>query len=228
MKTADKYTPKNLEDVIYPNFATRHRIKAYSCGHLEGHIMLHGPNGTGKTTVAHLLATTLGGAQASKEECDFEDFLAKPKLRDYLLNAAAFAAMTSSGKHFLILNEFDKARKGVAKLWTALDQCGDGIMAIFTTNHPMEIDRGIRSRCDLIEFPGITAAAVLPRVQTILKSESLSLPDSQILSYLKREEHAADLRKYLKVVDVLLYLNSQGLSMPPWTPATAKLSVVKR
>ena len=126
--------------------------------------MLYGPNGTGKTTVANLLVRAIGGTNARLEDCDIEELLAKPKLRDYLRNASAWSRITAGDKYFLILNEFDYAKRGVNKLWTALDECGNDVMAIITTNNPMSIDRAVRSRFDMIEFAGIAAQAALPRI----------------------------------------------------------------
>ncbi len=51
MKIADKYSPQNLGEVVYPNEAVKVRIQAYMSSQLEGHLLLWGPNGTGKTTV---------------------------------------------------------------------------------------------------------------------------------------------------------------------------------
>ena len=55
MKTAIKYAPSNLNEVIYPSKAVELRVHAYATKQMEGHVMLYGPNGTGKTTLAQLL-----------------------------------------------------------------------------------------------------------------------------------------------------------------------------
>lgn len=226
MKTEVKYAPTSLSEVIFPNHAVQRRIHAYATGQLEGHVMLHGPNGTGKTTLAHLLVNAIGGTNARLETDDFDELLAKPKLRDYMRNASAWARFTPSDKYFLILNEFDNAKRGVSKFWTALDACGDGVMAIITTNHPMSIDRSVRSRFDMIEFPGVSARAVLPRIQYVLNAEGLTLPDAQVLHYLQQVEHLMDLRKYFKKADELLYLHSNGQPYPKWKASAPTLKVV--
>lgn len=226
MKCEIKYAPTNLNEVIYPSVAVERRIKGYGKGELEGHVMLHGPNGTGKTTVAKLLVQEIGGNGAMLEQLGFEELLAKQDLRGYLLQSAASARLTTSGKYFLLLNEFDNAKKGVNRLWTALDDCEGGVMAVITTNEPMDIHKSVRSRCDVIEMPGITAVAVLPRVQLALRSEGLHLPDQQVLHYLKAQERLMDLRKYFKVADDLLYMQRNGWPYPAWSGAAPTLKVV--
>ena len=226
MKCEIKYAPTNLNEVIYPNVAVERRIKGYGKGEMKGHVMLHGPNGTGKTTVAKLLVQEIGGNGAMLEPLGFEELLAKQDLRGHLLQSAALARLTTSGKYFLLLNEFDNAKKGVNKLWTALDDCADGVMAIITTNEPMGVHVSVRSRCDVIDMPGITAIAVLPRVQLALRSEGLHLPDQQVLHYLKAQERLMDLRKYFKVADELLYLQRNGLPFAPWSGSAPTLKAV--
>lgn len=226
MKTEEKYAPTNLDEVIYPSHAVQLRIQAYATGQMEGHVMLHGPNGTGKSSVAQLLVRAIGGPNARLETDDFDELLAKPKLRDYMRNASAWARFTPGDKYFVIFNEFDKAKRGVSKFWTALDECGDGVMAIITTNHPMNIDRSVRSRFDLIEMSGVSASAALPRIQYALNAEGLALPDAQVLYYLQQIEHLMDFRKYFKKADDLLFMHRNGLPFPKWKTVAPTFRVV--
>ena len=83
MKTAIKYAPQNLEEVIYPSVAVQKRIDAYAKGHLEGHVLLWGPNGSSKTTVANLLPYAIGGQDALVEDKEFDELLANKDLKLY-------------------------------------------------------------------------------------------------------------------------------------------------
>jgi hypothetical protein len=53
-----------------------------------------------------------------------------------------------------------------------------------------------------------------------VQAEGLVLPDMQVLHYLKQQEKDHDLRKYMGVLDQLLYRQNLGLPMPAWGKLT--------
>lgn len=227
MKVELKYAPQNLGEVIYPDATSKIRIQALGSGQLQGHIMLWGPNGTGKTSIARLLIETIGGVDANVDDVDYEDLLAKPDLKQYLKNACSISKWTGQSKFFILLNEFDNARVNPYKLWTAMDKCGDELMVIITTNEPMKVHKSVRSRCTEISMPALTAQIVLPRAQYILAAEGLVLSDAQVRAYLSNKQYSGDLRKYFALLDELLFLHNTGQPMPPWNSQTPVLNIVK-
>lgn len=232
MKMEIKYAPQSLADVIYPSIGVQRAVLGYGCGGLSGHVMLYGPNGTGKTTVANLLPHAIAGESAIIDT-NYEEVLSQNDIKGYLQRSCQLGSLNGSGKYFLVFHEFDNAKVKLEKLWTAMDDCGDQLMVIITTNNPMQVHQSIRSRCDEINMPALTAQSVLSRAQLVLDAEGLVLPDAQLLHYLKTEEHRGDLRKYMGILDKLLYLQQANLPMPAWMPAPPdvpvkpKLSVVK-
>jgi DNA polymerase III delta prime subunit len=224
--TMNNYIPTNLDEVIYPNASTELRLKAIGAGSMNSHVILHGPRGTAKTTTANLLATAIGGPNAHIET-NFSTLMAMPNLLFYLKQACHFAKLTTGSKCFLLFNEFDKFKGTPYQLWDAMDQIDRAdLMLIITTNNLMAIDESIRSRCRLIEFPAVSASAMLPRAQTILASNGLALPDAQVLSYLKGEERFGDIRKYLDLIDELLLIQKSGMAFPQWGGQKPLLTVV--
>jgi len=214
VQIAKKYAPTNLGEVIYPNDAVRIRIQAYMSGQLEGNLLLWGPNGTGKTSVADLLPHYIGGSSA-QVDTDFESILKRVDLNAYIANSCSVADLCEHKKYFMVFHEFDNAKSHVDALWKAMDKHADRLMVIITTNNPMSVHKSLRSRCDEIAFPALSARQVLSRAQKILCAEGIDLPDAQVLHYLTQIEHFGDLRKYLNKLDEIAYLHTTGSHFPP-------------
>ena len=214
MKTADKYKPTNLGEVIYPNEAVRKRIQGYMSGQLEGNILLHGPNGTGKTTVADMLPNYISGPNAYVENASFDDILKKSDMHGYIANSCSVANFSDS-KYFMVFHEFDNAKANISNFWTIIEKYSTRLMLIITSNEPMNIHKSLRSRCDEIAFPALTARQVLPRALKILAAEGVNLPDKQVLHYLTQIEHLGDLRKYMAKLDEIILLSKTGGTFPP-------------
>ena len=225
MKTANKYKPTNLGEVIYPSEAVRIRIQAYMSGNLEGNLLLWGPNGTGKTSVADLLPAYINNGDAHVDT-NYEAILKKDDLNGYIANSCSIAEWGGHKKHFMVFHEFDNAEDEVNELWTAMDKYSDKLMVIITTNDPMSVHKSLRSRCDEVHFPALTARQVLRRSQSILDQEGLTLPDAQVLHYLEQIEHFGDLRKYFAKLDEIILLSRMGAILPPF-PAIASKPRVK-
>lgn len=214
MKIADKYKPRNLAEVIYPSEAVRKRIQGYMSGQLEGNLLLHGPNGTGKTSVADLLPTYINNGEAMIDS-NYESILKKGDLNSYIANSCSVAEWSGQKKYFMVFHEFDHAKNDVSELWKAMDKFSDKLMVIVTTNNPMDVHKSLRSRCDEIAFPPLTARQVLPRALKILAEEGVNLPEKQVLHYLTQIEHLGDLRKYLAKLDEIIYQFETNGSFPP-------------
>ncbi len=215
MKTEIKYAPKNLSEVIYPSEAVRRRIQGYMSGQLEGNILLYGPNGTAKSTVANLLPYFISGPNAIVESEDVDEILSKKDLRSFIANSCSLAGLSGQGKYFLVFHEFDNAKVNLNKLWTTMDKYADQVMVIITTNNPMNVHKSLRSRCDEIKFPALTARQVLPRALKILAAENVDLSQQQVLHYLTQIEHLGDMRKYCAKLDEIIYNFNTGGTFPP-------------
>jgi DNA polymerase III delta prime subunit len=183
-------------------------------GQLEGNILLHGPNGTGKTTVADMLPNYISGPNAYVENASFDDILKKSDMHGYIANSCSVANFSDS-KYFMVFHEFDNAKANISNFWTIIEKYSTKLMLIITSNEPMNIHKSLRSRCDEIAFPALTARQVLPRALKILTAEGVNLPDKQVLHYLTQIEHLGDLRKYMAKLDEIILLSKTGGTFPP-------------
>lgn len=227
MKVEEKYAPTSLNDVVIPSVATANRLHGYANGGLSGHIILYGPHGTGKSTVAHLLPAAISGENAFVETKSLEELLAMKDLKGYLKQTAHVAKVLNGSKYFLVYDEADAVKGNFARFWTAVDDCGSDVMVIFTTNNPMAIPASIRSRSDEIAFPALTPQHFLPRAQFILHSEGVNLPDAQVLHYLTHVQHKSDIRKYCMKLDEVIHLSNIGLPLPAAPSVAANQPQIK-
>jgi len=226
MNVKKKYTPTSLSDIVYPDAATEFRVKSLGNGKFNDHVIFYGPRGTAKTTTASLLAHAIGGPSA-QIATDFKNLMAMPDLKGYLNQWCSGASVFYQSKLILLFNEFDNYKTAPYQLWDAMDELQDkGLMLIITTNDLLAIHPSVRSRCRLIEFPAVSAQALLPRSQFILNNEGLALPDVQVLSYLKSVERFGDLRKYIDLLEELLLLHKTGQPLPNWGVQKPCLTVV--
>jgi len=216
MRLIEKYAPNKLNEVVFGNETSQHLINAIAKGEYECNVILHGPNGTGKTTTANLIAQSIGGNDIMVETKDFCTVLGMPDIKEYLKRCAIMAKFTTGKKYFVIWHEFDNTKANPHALWTALDDLGADVMLILTTNNFIKIHQSLRSRCQAVEMPALKVEDVLSRAHWILQQEGLEISIQQLMAYLKPQQISGDLRKYFAELDKLLYLHRQGLPMPPW------------
>jgi DNA polymerase III delta prime subunit len=226
MKLTDKYAPKTLNEVIFPDQKTRTRIMFHANGQCHGNLLLCGSFGTGKSTIARLLVENIGGNSYVLEDKHFSELLLMKDLDAYIRRCEATAEL-NNGKYFFIFNEFDVAKgTGLNRLIDGLDSIGSNVMMIITTNHLEKIHGAIKNRCKVISFPPINADAVLSRAQFILKAEGLSLPDHVVLNALKTVEHEGSLRNYMNMLEELL-CTFNYLIVPPAPAPAPKITLAQ-
>jgi len=225
MNLMTKYAPKTIDDVIFVNPTSKTVVDMLLNGSSAGHLVLHGPNGTGKTSLAHLLPEAIGGSDAWVEPKQFEDILSMKGLREYMSRCCNLARLVPT-KYFAVWHELDNTKMRQDLFWTALDSMGDDAMLIVTTNHPAKLHPSLLNRCQRVEMPRIPPETILARAQWILQQEGVTLPDDQTLHYLRRACASGSLREYMRALEIIIHLQSSGKALPPWTKSTPALRAV--
>jgi replication-associated recombination protein RarA len=57
--THKKYSPKNLDEFVYPNEEVKRVITQYASGQIARPLILHGSNGCGKSLLLELLPNSI-------------------------------------------------------------------------------------------------------------------------------------------------------------------------
>ena len=195
----EKYRPKTIAECILPESIKKTFLEFLEAGEVPN-LLLSGPAGCGKTTVAKALCNQLGVDSYVINGSDEGRFL------DTVRNAKNFAStvsLSSVAKHkVIIIDEADNTTSDVQLLLRAsIEEFSNNCRFIFTCNYKNKIIEPLHSRCSVVEF-GIQgklkqelAAKFFGRLVTILEQEKVDA-DKKVLAELINK-HFPDWRRVL-------------------------------
>ena len=196
----EKYRPKTIEDCILPENIKKTFRDFLNKGEVPN-LLLSGPAGCGKTTVAKALCAELGVDVYVINGSDEGRFL--DTVRNNAKNFASTVSLSSDAKHkVIIIDEADNTTPDVQLLLRAsIEEFSGNCRFIFTCNYKYKIIEPLHSRCAVVEF-GIKgkqkqeiAAQFFNRLNGILDGERIQ-SDKKVLAELINK-HFPDWRRVL-------------------------------
>ena len=196
----EKYRPQTIEDCILPEQTKKTFLEFLNKGEIPN-MLLAGPAGCGKTTVAKALCKQLGVDVYVINGSDEGRFL--DTVRNNAKNFASTVSLSSESKHkVIIIDEADNTTPDVQLLLRAsIEEFSNNCRFIFTCNYKNKIIEPLHSRCAVIEF-GIKgkqkqeiATCFFKRLNSILEQEKIET-DKKVLAQLINN-HFPDWRRVL-------------------------------
>ena len=196
----EKYRPKTIEDCILPSAIKKTFLDFLDKGEVPN-LLLSGPAGCGKTTVAKALCAELGVDVYVINGSDEGRFL--DTVRNNAKNFASTVSLSSEAKHkVIIIDEADNTTPDVQLLLRAsIEEFSKNCRFIFTCNYKNKIIEPLHSRCAVVEF-GIQgkhkqeiAVKFFNRLVSILETEHIEA-DKKVLAELINK-HFPDWRRVL-------------------------------
>ncbi len=196
----EKYRPKTIEECILPKTTKQTFQDFVEKGEIPN-MLLSGPPGIGKTTVAKALCHQLGADYYVINGSDEGRFL--DTVRNNAKNFASTVSLTSESKHkVIIIDEADNTTSDVQLLLRAsIEEFSKNCRFIFTCNYKNKIIEPLHSRCSVVDFsinkkdkPTI-AAQFFSRLTYILEEEKVET-DKKVVAQLINK-HFPDWRRVL-------------------------------
>jgi DNA polymerase III delta prime subunit len=196
----EKYRPKTIQECILPQSIKNTFQEFVEKGEIPN-LLLSGPAGCGKTTIARALCEELGADYIIINGSDEGRFL--DTVRNQAKNFASTVSLSQTGTHkVIIIDEADNTTHDVQLLLRAnIESFYSNCRFIFTCNYKNKLVEPLHSRCACIEF-GLTkkqkpaiAAEFFKRLNGILDTERVQSDTKVLLELINK--HFPDWRRVL-------------------------------
>jgi DNA polymerase III delta prime subunit len=199
----EKYRPQVIEDCILPD-ETKKTFKEFVEKGEIPNLLLAGPPGIGKTTIAKALCNELGADFYVINGSDEGRFL--DTVRNQAKNFASTVSLQGTGKHkVIIIDEADNTGNDVQLLLRAnIEAFYSNCRFIFTCNYKNKIIEPLHSRCAVIDFTikgkqrVQLAGNFFERLRFILNQEKIEY-DQKVVAELV-SKHFPDFRRVLNEI----------------------------
>ena len=196
----EKYRPQTIEDCILPDNIKKTFKEFLNKGEIPN-MLLAGPPGVGKTTVAKALCNELGVDFYVINGSDEGRFL--DTVRNNAKNFASTVSLSSEAKHkVIIIDEADNTGNDVQLLLRAfIEEFAGNCRFIFTCNYKNKILEPLHSRCAVVDFSirgkekQQIAANFFQRLNFILEQERIEADKKVLVELINK--HFPDWRRVL-------------------------------
>jgi DNA polymerase-3 subunit gamma/tau len=227
---ARKYRPQKFDDVIDQDHITRTLSNAITANRMAHAILFTGPRGTGKTTVARILAKAMNCAEGSTPtpcdrcqscieittgrgvdvfEIDGASNNSVDQIRD-LRNNVTYMPAHSAYKIYIIDEVHMLSTAAFNALLKTLEEPPGHVMFIFATTEPHKIPVTIHSRCQRHDFKRIRLESISQHMRRLCELENFEISDESLTSISK--EAGGSMRDALSLLDQVMACSSDKAS----------------
>jgi len=201
-----KYRPKTFDDVLGQEDAVKTLTRKWESDTIPHSILIHGPYGTGKTTLARIIARCL--------ECDKFDFTEKNSANyrgiDEIRNIRSTVNQAPIGGpvRVWLLDEVHKATNDAQNaMLKLLEDPPEHAYFILATTEPEKLLKGISQRCLSLKLNPIPDKSIYNIVKNVCSKEKIKLSKPVMQKLVEYSDGAA--REALQILDRIYQLDDE-------------------
>jgi len=219
---ARKYRPRGFDDVIGQDHVTTPLRNAVRTGRIPHAILLTGPRGTGKTTLARIFACCLNaekgptdapdpedpacleiqaGSSTDVQEIDAASRTSVDDVRE-IIESIRYAAAPGKHRIFIVDEVHMLSTPAFNALLKTLEEPPPQSLFLFCTTNPEKIPFTVVSRCQRYDLRRIATAEIARNLAEVAGAEGLRISESSLLAVARAGD--GSMRDALTLLDQLI------------------------
>jgi len=226
------YRPQSFDDVVGQRHITQTLRNALADNAVAHAYLFTGPRGTGKTTVARILAKALNCGKGSSADPDITcqdcvdiaegrhpdvyelDAASRTQVdnvREEIIGRLAYTPVRGTWKVYIIDEVHMLSNHSFNALLKTLEEPPRHTIFVLCTTHPHKVPDTIHSRCQRLDFHRIGAQDIVERLSHICASENISVAEGALALIAK---HAAGgMRDAITILEQLSAFTSKDITL---------------
>jgi len=174
-----KYRPQSWDEVIGQEHVVRTLTNALKLNRVSHAYLFSGPRGTGKTTIARLLAKSVGCVDLDLIEIDAASNRGIDEIRQ-LRDGIKFTPTAGKYKVFIIDEVHQLTKEAFNALLKTLEEPPAHAIFILATTEAHKVPETILSRVQQFAFRRLSVAEIIKKLQKIVEAEKIKIDEDAV------------------------------------------------